>query len=80
MFLVGEGAMPFLSNLTVAEGVAKMGLREIGKLVSVRDKSIKDGAAEIGNSMLDLHSIESMGSVKKNLTRTISTEELLLKL
>ena len=80
MFLVGEGAMPFLSNLMIAEGVAKMGLREIGKLVSVRDKSIKDGAAEIGNSMLDLHSIESMGSVKKNLTKTISTEELLLKL
>ena len=80
MFLVGEGAMPFLSNLTVAKGVAKMGLREIGKLVSVRDKSIKDGAAEIGNSMLGLDSIESMGSVKKNLTKTISTEELLLKL
>ena len=80
MFLVGEGAMPFLSNLTVAEGVAKMGLREIGKLVSVRDKSIKDGAAEIGNSMLGIDSIKTMGSVKKNLTKTISTEELLLKL
>ena len=72
--------MPFLSNLTVAEGVAKMGLREIGKLVSVRDKSIKDEAAEIGNSILGLDSIESMGSVKKNLTKTISTKELLLKL
>ena len=72
--------MPFLSNLTVVKGVAKRGLRGIGKLVSVRDKSIKDGAAEIGNSMLGLDSIESMGSVKKNLTKTISTEELLLKL
>jgi len=40
--------MPFLPNLTVAEGVAEMGLKGIGKLVSVRDKSIKDGAVEIG--------------------------------
>ena len=80
MFLVGEGAMPFLSNLIVAEGVAKMGLRGIKNLVSVQYKSIKDGFAEIGNSMLSSDSIESMGSVKKNLTKTISTEELLLKL
>nr|POE61751.1 hypothetical protein CFP56_72918 [Quercus suber] len=75
-----EGVMPFLPNLTVAKGVAEMGLKGIGKLVSVRDKSIKDGAAEIGKSMLSLDSIELMGSVKKILTKTISTKELLLKL
>ena len=79
LFLVGEGAMPFLP-LTVAENVAEMGLKGIGKLVSVQDKSIKDGAAEIGNSMLGLDSIELMGSVKNFLTKTISTEDLLLKL
>ena len=72
--------MQLLSNLTVAEGIAEMGLKGVGKLVSVRDKSIKDGATEIGNSILGLDCIESMESVKKNLTKTISTEDLLLKL
>ena len=78
--MVGEGVMQLLSNLTVAEGIAKMGLKGVGKLVSVQDKSIKDGATEIWNSILGLDCIESMESVKKNLTKTISTEDLLLKL
>ena len=77
MFLVDEGAMPFLP-LTVAESVVEMGLKGIGKLVSVQDKSIKDGAAEIGNSMLGLDSIELMGSVKIFLTKTISTTNPLI--
>ena len=77
MFLVDEGAMPFLP-LIVAESVVEMGLKGIGKLVSVQDKSIKDGAAEIGNSMLGLDSIELMGSVKIFLTKTISTTNPLI--
>ena len=72
--------MQLLSNLTVAEGIAEMGLKGVGKLVSVQDKSIKDGATEIWNSILGLDCIESMESVKNNLTKTISTEDLLLKL
>ena len=78
--MVGEGVMQLLSNLTVAEGIAEMGLKGVGKLVSVQDKSIKDGATEIWNSILGLDCIESMESVKNNLTKTISTEDLLLKL
>ena len=80
MFVFGRWRGHAIPPLTVAEGVAEMGLKGIGKLVSVQDKSIKDGAAEIGNSMLSLDSIELMGSVKKFLTKTISTEDLLLKL
>lgn len=68
--------MPVLSNLTVVEGVAEMALKGTGKLVSVREKTLKDGAIDIGNSLLGLDSTKSMRSVKKILTQTISTEHL----
>ena len=77
-FLAGENAIPLQPH--GCEAAVEMGLKGVGKLESVQDKSLKDGAAEIGNSMLSLDSIELMGSVKIFLTKTISTEDLLLKL
>ena len=49
----------------VVEGTVEMGLKGVGKMVSVHDKSLKAGAAEIGSSMLGLDGIESMENVKQ---------------
>ena len=57
-FLAGENAIPLQPH--GCEAAVEMGLKGVGKLESVQDKSLKDGAAEIGNSMLSLDSIESM--------------------
>nr|XP_023921887.1 uncharacterized protein LOC112033333 [Quercus suber]POE98640.1 hypothetical protein CFP56_66612 [Quercus suber] len=51
------------------KGAAEMGLKGVGKMVSVRDKSLKAGAAEIGRSMLGLDGIESMENVKQILSQ-----------
>ena len=61
--------MLLLSNVKVVEGAAEMGLKGVGKMVSVRDKSLKAGTAEIGSSMLGLDGIESMDNVKKILSQ-----------
>lgn len=72
--------MPLLSNLTVAEGVAEMALKGAGKLVSVREKNLKQGATDIGKSFLGLDSAESMANVKNILTHATFTKDFLLKL
>lgn len=69
VFFVGGGVLPLLSNVMVVEGVAEMALKGAGKMVSVRDKSLKASAAEIGNSMLGLDGIESMENVKQILAK-----------
>lgn len=61
--------MPLLSNAMVVEGAAEMALKGAGKMVSVRDKSLKAGAAEIVNSMLGLDGIESTENVKHILAK-----------
>lgn len=61
--------MPLLSNVMVVEGAAEMALKGAGKMVSVRDKSLKAGAAEIVNSMLGLDGIESTENVKHILAK-----------
>ena len=58
----------------VIEGAAEMGLKGVGKMVSVSDKSLKAGAAEIGSSMLGLDGIESMDNVKQIFSKVQNLE------
>ena len=74
VFFVGEGVLPLLSNVMVIEGAAEMGLKGVGKMVSVSDKSLKAGAAEIGSSMLGLDGIESMDNVKQIFSKVQNLE------
>ena len=46
--------MPLLSNVIFVEGAVEIGLKGVGKIVSVRDKSLTAGTAKIDNSMLGL--------------------------
>ena len=64
-FFCRRRILPLLSNVMVVEGTVEMGLKGVGKMVSVHDKSLKAGAAEIGSSMLGLDGIESMENVKQ---------------
>ena len=64
-FFCRRRVLPLLSNVMVVEGTVEMGLKGVGKMVSVHDKSLKAGAAEIGSSMLGLDGIESMENMKQ---------------
>lgn len=61
--------MPLLTNVMVVESATEMALKGAGKMVSVRDKSLKARAVEIGSSMLGLDGIERMENVKQILAK-----------
>nr|POE61752.1 hypothetical protein CFP56_72919 [Quercus suber] len=66
--------MPLLSNVMVIEGATEISLKGVGKIVSVCDKSLTAGVAEIGSSMLGLDGIETVENVKQILSKVQKLE------
>ena len=73
-FFLGAVVMPLLSNVIFVEGAVEIGLKGVGTIVSVRDKSLTAGTAKIGNSMLGLDGIETMENVKQILSKVQKLE------